>query len=86
MEGPPDLAVEVISPSSVEVDRQDKFAQYREAGVAHYWVIDPALKTIETWKLEGGQYVAVGRGQGAVTVSVAPFPDLQIPLGKLWRE
>ncbi|MDB5910611.1 MAG: hypothetical protein JWP34_4725 [Massilia sp.] len=86
MEGPPDLAVEVISPSSVDVDREDKFAQYREAGVAHYWIIDPALKTIETWKLEGGQYVAAGRGQGAVTVKLAPFVDLEIPLAKLWRE
>jgi Uma2 family endonuclease len=86
IEGPPDLAVEVISPSSVEVDRQDKFAQYREAGVAHYWIIDPAIKTIETWKLEGGQYVLVGRGQGAATVNLSPFPDLEIPLGKLWRE
>ena len=30
MEGPPDLAIEVISPSSVEVDREDKFLQYRQ--------------------------------------------------------
>jgi Uma2 family endonuclease len=54
--------------------------------VAHYWIIDPALRTIETWKLEGGQYVAVGRGQGAATVKLAPFPDLKIPLARLWRE
>src|SRR5690242_2160105 len=39
MEGPPDLAVEVISPRSVEVDREDKFEQYREAGVAFYWIL-----------------------------------------------
>jgi Uma2 family endonuclease len=66
--------------------RVDKFAQYREAGVAHYWIIDPALRTIETWKLEGGQYVPVGPGQGPAFVNFAPFPDLQIPLVKLWRE
>ena len=34
MEGPPDLAIEVLSPSSVTIDRKDKFAQYRKAGVA----------------------------------------------------
>jgi len=27
MEGPPDLAIEVISPGSVEIDREDKFEQ-----------------------------------------------------------
>ncbi|MDB5292501.1 MAG: hypothetical protein JWL69_3742 [Phycisphaerales bacterium] len=85
MEGPPDLAVEVISPSSIDVDRADKFTQYREAGVAHYWINDPALKTIETWKLEGGQYLVADRGRGAVTVKLAPFADLEIPLAKLWR-
>src|SRR5438270_5773719 len=47
MEGPPDLAIEVISPSSIEVDRKDKFEHYRAARVRHYWIVDPVLKTIE---------------------------------------
>ena len=49
MEGAPDLAIEVISPSSVEVDREDKFAQYRKAGVKYYWIVDPRLRTIHAW-------------------------------------
>src|SRR3984957_238760 len=47
MHGPPDLAVEIISPSSIEVDRVDKFAQYRDAGVANYWIVDSEARTIE---------------------------------------
>ena len=85
MEGPPDLAVEVISPSSVEVDRQDKFAQYREAGVAYYWVIDPRPRTIDAWQLIDGTYVTIGHAQGAEVVKLPPFPDLELPLGRLWR-
>jgi len=85
MEGPPDLAVEVISPSSNEVDRQDKFAQYRDAGVAYYWIIDPDQRTIEAWRLDGGQYVVCGSGHGDETIRLAPFPDLDIPLARLWR-
>jgi len=85
MHGPPDLAVEIISPSSVDIDRTDKFAQYREAGVAHYWIVDPIARTIEGFGLEGGQYVATGKGQGSEVVQLPPFPELCIPLDRLWR-
>ena len=64
MEGPPDLAVEVISPSSMEIDRVDKFAEYRDAGVAHYWIIDPTQRTIDAWSgLEDGRTFLPGAGR-----------------------
>jgi Uma2 family endonuclease len=82
--GPPDLAVEVISPSSIRTDRKDKFEQYRKGRVKHYWIGDPEMRTLEGWTLKGGKYVPVGRGQGAAVVRFAPFPDLDIPLARLW--
>src|SRR5262249_13268273 len=85
MEGPPDLAIEVISPSSAEIDREDKFAQYRDAGVANYWILDPRPRTIEGWRLDGKIYVPTGQGSGNETIQLPPFPDLKIPLGQLWR-
>lgn len=85
MEGPPDLAVEVISPSSVQTDCVDKFAEYCKAGVQHYWIVDPAMQTIEAWSLKGGKYAESGTGQGMAVVRLDPFPDLEIPLGRLWR-
>ncbi len=84
MDGAPDLAIEVLSPSSVKTDRVDKFKQYQKAGVMDYWIIDPQVKTIESWNLENGQYVPAGRGQGADTVRFKPFADLEIPLSRLW--
>ena len=86
MQGPPDLAIEIISPSSVEVDRIDKFAQYRDAGVANYWIVDPAEKTIEAFRLRAKKYVSAGRGEKNQTVHLPPFEDLEIPLSRLWRE
>lgn len=41
LEGPPDIAVEVISPESEQRDRITKFAEYQAAGVKEYWLIDP---------------------------------------------
>lgn len=86
MQGPPDLAVEIISPTSVEIDRTDKFAQYRDAGVAFYWIVDPIARTLEAWRLENGQYISAGRGQQNQTVQLPPFTDLTIPLSRLWRD
>jgi Uma2 family endonuclease len=44
VDGPADLAVEVISPDSRSRDRIEKFREYEQAGVREYWVIDPIRK------------------------------------------
>ena len=84
MEGPPDLCVEVLSPSSTEIDRDDKFKQYQDGGVANFWIIDPALKTLEAFQLQNKAYKLVTRGQDSDELKLPPFPHLQIPLQKLW--
>jgi Uma2 family endonuclease len=43
LNGPADLAVEILSPDSVARDRRDKLAEYAAAGVQEYWIIDPRL-------------------------------------------
>ncbi|HTU93094.1 MAG TPA: Uma2 family endonuclease [Gemmataceae bacterium] len=40
VEGPPDLAIEIVSPDSVERDYVRKREQYRQAGVKEYWIVD----------------------------------------------
>ncbi len=40
VDGPPDVAVEVVSPDSVERDYHEKRSRYEEAGVAEYWIVD----------------------------------------------
>jgi Uma2 family endonuclease len=86
MEGPPDLAIEVVSPSSIEVDREDKFEQYRSARVKYYWIADPVLRTLEGWELKRSKYVPTGRGQGVGMLRLPPFLDLEIPLKELWTQ
>lgn len=34
------LAVEIMSPGSARMDRVIKFAEYADAGIPHYWLID----------------------------------------------
>ncbi len=67
-DGPPDLVVEVISPSSVRLDRVIKFAAYEEHGVREYWIVNPATQIIEVYTLSqmssGSEYALLGEFRG----------------------
>lgn len=54
--GAPDLVVEIISPSSVKIDRVNKFRQYEKAEVLEYWLVDPNNASIEVYKLDKEGY------------------------------
>ena len=84
IEGPPDLAVEIISPGSEHTDRNAKFVEYQNFGIAHYWIIDPQGRTVEAFTLRRKKYVPAGSGKSHDTVRFAPFPDLAICLPDLW--
>jgi Uma2 family endonuclease len=54
--GAPDLAVEVLSPSTEKYDRGDKKRIYEANGVKEYWLADPDNKKIEVYLLKDGRY------------------------------
>ncbi|MEM7548312.1 MAG: Uma2 family endonuclease [Bacteroidota bacterium] len=49
VEGPPDLIVEILSPSNHFVDRYSKKKAYLDFGVKEYWMIDYNNKTFESY-------------------------------------
>ncbi len=77
LEGPADLAVEIVSDDSVGRDRAEKFDQYQQAGVREYWVIDPrpGRERADFWVLDeaDGRYRAVVVGaDGIYRATVLP--------------
>ncbi|HEX4822940.1 MAG TPA: Uma2 family endonuclease [Candidatus Polarisedimenticolaceae bacterium] len=48
-EGPPDLAVEVLSPSDVPAEVRTKVAEYLAAGTQLVWIVDPESRTVTTY-------------------------------------
>jgi len=57
LDGPADLAVEIISPESIGRDRGEKFREYEEAGIPEYWLIDPQREQAEFYRLgDQGRY------------------------------
>lgn len=56
IEGPVDLAVEVLSPSHPEIDRETKFAAYARHGIPWYWIVDLKARVLEEYCLDGANY------------------------------
>ena len=46
IEGAPDLAVEILSPSTRAKDMLLKLYKYQNAGVREYWIVDPDAETV----------------------------------------
>lgn len=54
--GPPDLVVEVLSPSTAGNDRGRKKAVYEQCGVKEYWIVSPGEKSVEQYILKDGRF------------------------------
>jgi Uma2 family endonuclease len=66
------LVVEILSDGTRKVDRILKFAEYAEAHVPQYWIIDlDAPPSLRAFTLVGDAYELSGEFTGAVTREVA---------------
>lgn len=71
-QGPPDLLVEVLSPSTAYRDYGDKFQLYERSGVLEYWIEDAVSRFVQVYALENGKYVRLGAfGPGETFTSAA---------------
>jgi Uma2 family endonuclease len=59
IEGPPDLAIEVLSPSSRRYDLYEKRINYARFGVREYWIVDPIERSATVLQLVQGEWIPV---------------------------
>ncbi len=65
LDGPADLAVEIISPESRTRDTIDKFREYEAGGIPEYWIVDPYQQTVQFFQLdETGRYREAAAAEG----------------------
>ncbi|OFX31671.1 MAG: hypothetical protein A2Z07_05025 [Armatimonadetes bacterium RBG_16_67_12] len=85
VQGPPDLVIEVLSPSTVKLDRGRKMGLYARSGVAEYWIVDPDNRSVEVYRLEGSAYRLELRAHEGDMIRSDLFPGLVISPAGLWR-
>jgi Uma2 family endonuclease len=85
VDGPPDLVIEIISPSNTAGLMLQKFNKYLAAGVREYWVIDPDEAFVHVHILREDRYISALYQKDAV-IQVSVLPGLSIDLKTLWRQ
>jgi Uma2 family endonuclease len=81
--GPPDLLIEVLSPSNSRRDRIDKLSLYAQYGVAEFWIVDPVERQFDFLVNRGGKFEVQPQQDDRYASSVCP--DLVIDLAAFWR-
>jgi Uma2 family endonuclease len=84
IEGAPTLVIEVLSPSTVGVDRRTKHRLYARHSVPYYWIVDPEARMLEAWKPGPDGYSLAVQGAGMSPINPPPFPDLGLVPASLW--
>ena len=85
IEGVPELAAEVLSPSTAIRDRKKKLAVYSQFGVQEYWIVDPGSRMMEVFerigkRLETAQKLGMGR-----LLRSKLFPEFQPEIGEIFK-
>jgi Uma2 family endonuclease len=85
LEVPPDLAVEVLSPSNTRKEMDIKLAEYAKAGVRLVWYVDPDRKEVKVYPKgkERGKKVV---GLGGVLDGGDVLPGFALPVAKIFEK
>jgi Uma2 family endonuclease len=71
LDGPPDLAVEIVSNDSLSRDYREKYLEYEAAGVREYWIVDPFSKHVEAYmRDESGKFAPIAEVDGKIPSTV----------------
>jgi Uma2 family endonuclease len=86
--GAPDLAVEVLSPSTRQRDLRIKRLAYRKFAFGEYWIIDPLAQTLAVFRGEGDwsePVLRLARGRGPQSFTSPLFPGLVLTLDQIFE-
>ena len=81
-----DLVAEVVSPDDPPRDLVVKRADYAEAAIPEYWIVDPRVETVTVLKLAGTDYVEHGVFDRADTATSALVDGVAVDVTALFDE
>jgi Uma2 family endonuclease len=84
LQGAPDLAIEVLSPSTRIQDEQVKLERYERTGVREYWIVDPWRQTIRIFRRQAEGFGPAEELSQSDVLSTPLLPGLALPLSKIF--
>ncbi len=82
----PDLAVEVLSPSTAATDRGKKMQMLARYGVPEYWLVDALARTVEIYRLSAEAYVLEQITSEGDIARSAILPNLSFPAREIFGD
>jgi len=79
----PDWLCEILSDSNRNVDLVKKLRRYHQAGVPHYWILDPLSRTLTVYRHRPEGYVVALAAEAGEKVHAEPFDAIEIAVGQL---
>ena len=84
VEGPPDLVVEALSPSTRRRDQTRKLALYEKHAVPEYWILDHERTRVLVYRLHGDHYDPPEELLPPAVLRTPLLPGLEIPLAEIF--
>ena len=81
----PDWVCEVLSPTTEQLDRSKKKRIYAREGVAHLWLVNPVIRTLEIYRKAGAFWQELATYAGDEKVRAEPFEAVEIDLRRWWE-
>ena len=82
IQGAPDLAIEVLSPSDKAAAMRRKVKQYFGAGCKLVWLVYPASREVEVWESASGPVRVLGENE--TLAAHALLPGFSLPVSSLF--
>ncbi len=86
--GAPDLAIEIMSPGSENVRRDQvvKRQTYARFGIKEYWIVEPIVEVIEICRLQENVLASVGVFRNDDEINSPLLPDLSFTVKDVFRK
>jgi len=81
IQGAPEIAAEILSPSNTKREMKRKLGQFFATGCKLAWIIDPKTRTVEVWESAVGASRTLREGESLETPLL---PGLTLPLTNLF--
>ena len=82
---PPNLAIEILSKTSIHRDRKQKYKDYADHDVEEYWIVDSDKKEVEQYYLEEtGKYILVKIFDEEETIKSSSVKGFEIPVSAIF--